>query len=147
MALIPYEPFRHLENMRRELDRFFTADFPALRTVFGQNFGTPSIDIHETENEVVARCDIPGVENKEDINIDIDNNVLTVSGTINRINEVKQENMYRQERFAGRFQRSVPLPARVSSEGTTASYRNGVLEIRMPKLIGENKRRIDVEFH
>jgi len=94
MALIPYEPFRHLENMRRELDRFFTGDFPAFRG-FGQNFRAPSVDVYETENEVVASCDIPGLEKKEDVNIDIDNNMLSISGIINRVNEVKEENMHR----------------------------------------------------
>ncbi|PLR79062.1 heat-shock protein Hsp20 [Bacillus sp. V3-13] len=147
MSLIPYEPFRHLENVRRELDRFFTADFPTTRTGFGQNFGTPSIDIHETENEIVATCDIPGLEKKEDVNINIDNNMLTISGTVNRVNELKEENMHRRERFVGRFQRSVTLPSRVSEDGVRATYRNGVLEIHMPKLQADNRRRIDVEFH
>ncbi|BCJ87087.1 Hsp20/alpha crystallin family protein [Effusibacillus dendaii] len=147
MPLIPYEPFHHLENMRRELDRFFTTDFPTVRTGFGQTFGTPSIDIHETEHEVVATCDIPGLEKKEDVNIDIDNNILTVSGTINRMSEVKEEHMHRQERFVGRFQRSVTLPSRVASEGVKATYKNGVLEIHMPKLQADTKNRIDVEFH
>lgn len=147
MSLIPYEPFRHLENMRRELDRFLSSDFPALKTGLGQNFGTPSIDIHETQNEVVATCDIPGLEKKEDVNIDIENNMLTISGTVNRVNEVKEENMHRQERFVGRFQRAVALPTRVNSEGVKATYKNGVLEIRMPKMQGGNKKRIDIDFH
>lgn len=147
MALIPYEPFRHLENMRRELDRFFTADFPSWRTGFGQPFGSLSIDVYETDNEVVATCDIPGLEKKEDVQIDIDSNVLTISGTLNRVNEIKQEQMHRQERFVGRFHRSVTLPYNVSPEGVTATYKNGVLEIRMPKLQGDTKKRIDVQFH
>lgn len=146
MALIPYEPFRHLENMRRELDRFFTDDFPAFKG-FGQNFGAPSVDVYEKENEVVATCDIPGLEKKEDVQIDIDNNILSISGTINRVNEVKEEHMHRQERFVGRFQRSITLPSRVSAEGVKATYKNGVLEIHMPKLQSDNKKRIDVEFH
>ncbi|WP_003542149.1 Hsp20/alpha crystallin family protein [Desulfotomaculum nigrificans] len=145
MALIPYEPFRHLDNFRRELDRFFTGDFPL--TGFGQRFGNPSIDVYETDNEVVAKCDIPGLEKKEDVNIYIDNNILTISGAVNRVNEIKEENMHRQERFFGRFQRSVSLPARVSSEDVKATYKNGVLEIRMPKLQAETKKRIDIEFH
>ncbi|AEF95005.1 heat shock protein Hsp20 [Desulfotomaculum nigrificans CO-1-SRB] len=145
MALIPYEPFRHLDNFRRELDRFFTVDFPL--TGFGQRFGNPSIDVYETDNEVVAKCDIPGLEKKEDVNIYIDNNILTISGAVNRVNEIKEENMHRQERFFGRFQRSVSLPARVSSEDVKATYKNGVLEIRMPKLQAETKKRIDIEFH
>jgi HSP20 family protein len=147
MSLIPYEPFRHFENMRRELERIFQTDYPAFRTNFGLGFGNPSIDIYETENEVVARCDIPGLEKKEDVNIDIDHNYLTISGTINRKNEVKEENMYRQERFVGKFQRSISLPARVTSEGVRATYKNGVLEIRMPKVKTETKKRIDIDFH
>ena len=106
-----------------------------------------SIDVYETENEVVATCDIPGIEKKEDVNIDIDNNHLTVSGTINRVNEVKEEKIHRQERFVGRFQRTVTLPSQVSSEGVKASYKNGVLEIRMPKLKADHSKRIDVDFH
>ena len=147
MSLIPYEPFRHLENLRRELDRFLTNGFPSLRTDFDRPFGNMTIDVYETENEVVATCDIPGLEKKEDVNIDIDRNILTISGNVNRVNEVKAENMHRQERFVGRFQRSVTLPYEVSSEGVTATYKNGVLEIRMPKLPGATRKRIDVQFH
>jgi len=147
MSLIPYEPFRHLENIRREFDRFFTTGVPTFRTGFGQNFGNPSMDVYETENEVVATCDIPGLEKKEDVQIDVDNNILSISGTINRVNEVEQERMHRQERFVGRFYRSISLPSRVSSESVKATYRNGVLEIRMPKLKSDTKKRIDVDFH
>lgn len=133
MSLIPYEPFRHLENMRRELDRFFTTDFPTLRTGLDQNFGLPNIDIHETDKEVVATCDIPGLEKKEDVYIDVDNNTLTISGTINRVNEVREKHMHRQDRFFSRFQRSVALQSRVNSKGVKVTYKNGVLEIRLPK--------------
>ncbi|WP_018131427.1 Hsp20/alpha crystallin family protein [Effusibacillus pohliae] len=148
MALIPFEPFRHLENVRRELDRFFTPGVPfGWLTGTEGNFGVPRIDVYETDNEVVATCDLPGLEKKEDVQIDIDNNVLTISGTINRVNEVRDERMHRQERFVGRFHRSVTLPARVAAEGVKASYRNGVLEVRMPKLQTDTRRRIDVEFH
>lgn len=148
MSLTPYEPFRHLENMRRELDRIFSGDFSGLRTAFGQQqFGNMNVDVYETEREVVATCDMPGLEKKEDVSIDIDNNVLTVSGVINRVNEVKGENMHRQERFVGRVQRSIALPAPVSAEGVKATYRNGVLEVRMPKVNPDTKKRIDIEFH
>lgn len=147
MSLVPYEPFRHLENMRRDLDRFFATDLPTFRTGFSQNFGTPSIDIHETATEVIATCDIPGLERKEDVDIDVDNNMLTISGTIHKMNEVKEEHMHRQERFVGRFQRAVALPSRVNCEGVRATYKNGVLEIHMPKLQADTKKKIDVEFH
>jgi HSP20 family protein len=147
MALIPYEPFRQLEHIKRELDRFFTTGSPA--SLFGgdQFFGNPRIDVYETDTEVVATCDIPGLEKKEDVNIEIDNNILTISGSVNRVNEVKEDRFHRQERFVGRFSRSISLPARVESERVRASYRNGVLEIRIPKANPKQKKRIDVEFH
>ncbi|SHK24207.1 Hsp20/alpha crystallin family protein [Desulforamulus aeronauticus] len=147
MSLIPYEPFRHLDNIRREFDRFFTTEIPAIRTSFSNHFGNPNIDVYETENEVVATCDIPGLEKKEDVTIDIDNNLLLISGAVNKVNEMKEEHLHRQERFFGRFQRSISLPTRVSSEGVKATYKNGVLEIRMPKFPSDTKKRIDVDFH
>ncbi|NSL53204.1 Hsp20/alpha crystallin family protein [Calidifontibacillus erzurumensis] len=147
MSLIPYEPFRHLENMRREFDRFFVDDFPALRTAFGPSLNMPRIDVYETDTEVIATCDLPGLEKKEDVNIDIDNQMLTISGNVNRHQEIKEENMHRKERFFGRFQRTVSLPSRVNAENVKATYRNGVLEIRMPKLQHEQRKRIDVQFH
>lgn len=147
MPLVPYEPFRHLDNIRREFDNFFATGLPAFRTGFGQNFGNPSIDVYETEKEVVAKCDIPGLEKKEDVNIEIDNNVLMISGTVNKVNEMKDEHLHRQERFFGRFQRAVSLPAGVSAEGVRATYKNGVLEVRMPKSQMDTRKKIDIEFH
>lgn len=146
MSLIPYEPMRHLDNIRREFDRFFSNELPAI-TSLGSSFANPRIDIHETDNEIVATCDIPGLEKKEDVNIEIDNNLLIISGSVNRANEVKEANFHRQERFFGRFQRSISLPARVSPEGVKATYKNGVLEIHMPKLQSDTRKRIDIDFH
>ncbi|TVX96873.1 Hsp20/alpha crystallin family protein [Cohnella terricola] len=146
MALIPYEPFRHLENMRRELDRFFSNDLSPFKLSFSQGTGHINVDLYETDNEIVASCDIPGLEKKEDVSIDVENKALSISGSLNRVNEVKEEHMHRQERYIGRFQRTIALPSPVSSEGVTASYKNGVLEVRMPKHKGEAKRKIDVQF-
>ncbi|MEB3100104.1 Hsp20/alpha crystallin family protein [Ferviditalea candida] len=146
MPLVPYDPFRQLHNFRREFDRFFNVDFPFFRTG-SENQGNLSMDVYETENEVVAAFDIPGLEKREDVNIDIENNVLSIHGTVNRVNEVKDEHFHHQERFVGRFHRSIALPSNVSSEGVKATYKNGVLEIRMQKLHGDAKKKIDVQFH
>lgn len=145
MALIPYEPFRNLDQIRRDWERYFPADF-SFRSLFG-SFEVPSIDIYETDTEVVAVCDLPGLEKKEDVQIDVEGRMLTISGTIQRTYETRHERMHRQERFVGRFQRSVTLPANVATENVIAAYRNGILEIRMPKLKTGDRRRIDVQFH
>ncbi|AEG60759.1 Hsp20/alpha crystallin family protein [Desulforamulus ruminis] len=147
MSLIPHEPFRHLDNIRREFDRFLTSEIPAIRTSLAQNFGNPNIDIYETENDVLVTCDLPGLEKKDDVNIHIDNNLLTISGSVNRVNEMKEHHLHRQERFSGHFQRSISLPSRVSAENVKATYKNGVLEIRMPKLQSDTRKRIDVDFN
>lgn len=143
MALIPYDNFPRLDNLRRELDRFIS-EFPRYMT---QELMGPRIDVYETENEVVASCEIPGIEKREDINVYIDDDVLTISGTINRVQEVKEEQVHRRERYQGHFRRSIKLPAQVQEEGARASYKNGVLEVRMTKLQPEKRRGIDVEFH
>ena len=141
MPLIPYE---HLDNWRRDLDRFFN-EFP--NQFRNSMLGPHRFDVYETENEVVVSCEIPGLEKKEDIRIDVEGNVLSVSGTVNRTHEVKEEQMHRRERFYGRFQRSVTLPAEVDEEGVSATYKNGILEIRLPKAKPQSRRQIDVQFH
>ncbi|SFD34777.1 HSP20 family protein [Bacillus sp. OV194] len=146
MSLIPYEPFRQLSNMRRDFERIF-AESPFDLGAEGGHFGNIRVDIHETDSEVVATCDIPGLEKKEDININIEKNILSISGSMNKTHEVKQENMHRKERYSGSFHRAITLPASVSKEGVKATYKNGVLEITMPKIAQNNTKKIDVEFH
>lgn len=145
MAFVPYDPFRQLANIRKEFDHLFS-DFPA--TVGNDyNLGSIRVDVHETANEVIATCDIPGLESKEDVDIQIENNMLRISGSINKTNEINEDHIHRKERFTGRFQRNVSLPSAVSDEGVKASYKNGVLEVRMPKMTKDNQKSIDVEFH
>ena len=146
MALIPYEPFRQLDQWRREMDRWFQ-EFPFRGILTGGEWGPHRIDVYETDREVVALCDLPGLQNKDDVSIEVDGQTLTISGTINRSEEVRDERMHRRERFYGRFHRTVSLPVAVQEEGVTASYRNGVLEIRMPKAEQRGKRRVDIQFH
>lgn len=146
MSLVPFDPFRQLDNMRRDLNRLFSTDLGMDR-----EFGIPKVDVYEAENEVVATCDLPGLEKKDDVQIHInDQNTLTISGMIQRSNEIKEDRMHMQERFTGRFQRTIPLPSPVSLEGNAkATYKNGVLEIRMPKMQddSQNRNKIDVDFH
>ncbi|GAB7386593.1 hypothetical protein BSNK01_04280 [Bacillaceae bacterium] len=139
------DALRRLEDIKREMDRLLTTGLPSL-IAGGMDavIGFPRVDVYETENEIVAVCDLPGLKNKENLNIDIDEHVLTISGELKRGEEIREEQVHRRERFSGRFRRSVSLPAAVSPDRIRATYKNGVLEIRMPKK--ETKRRIDVEF-
>jgi len=145
MPLIPYDPIRQIDALRRNVDRFFD-DWPFAGR-FLESAGYGRIDLYETENELVAQCEVPGLESREDVEISVDQQTLTISGRLKASEQVKEEQYHRRERFVGKFTRSVSLPVPVASEGISASYRNGILEIHMPKLKGDQRRRIDVQFH
>lgn len=139
MSLIPQEPFRYIEGARREMERLF--GMPLFRE-------EPRIDIYEKDEAVIASCEIPGLKSKEDIRIEIGENMLSLGGTIKREHEVREENVHRQERYWGGFRRSVALPAPVIAGESKASYRNGVLEITMPKAQPQpGRRNIEIDFH
>lgn len=145
MSLIPYDPFRQLSQIKKEFDQIFSR-MPSLidRESF---FDGIRVDIEETENDVIVSCDLPGLESKDDVTITIDQQMLHISGMIKREEKTSQGNMHRQERITGRFHRTISLPSPVSEEGAMATYKNGVLEIKMPKIKNENRKHIDVEFH
>jgi HSP20 family protein len=147
MALIPYEPLRRLENIRREFDHFLSTEIPALKTTISDGFGAPNLDLYETNTEVVVSFDLPGLEKKEDVDIEIDDNLLTISGSVNKVKETNEGKFHRQERFSGRFRKSISLPSNVSSEGVKATYKNGVLDVRMQKIESQNRRKIDIDFN
>mgnify|MGYP003411843447 FL=1 len=148
MSLLPDDPFKQLANIRKDFDRMFSAlpfDMSLFDNMLG-NFGNMKVDVYETDTEVIVICDIPGLEKKEDIQINVQNNFLDISGSLNKAMEIKEENMFRQERYAGSFHRSISLPSPVSQNGVKATYRNGVLEVRMPKTTQIIEHKIDVEF-
>ncbi|GMA50412.1 heat-shock protein Hsp20 [Alicyclobacillus contaminans] len=147
MPLVPYDPFG---IMRRDAGSF--PSFPRLfdDQWFDEHFvSMPRIrvDVRESQNEVIVTAEIPGLEKKEDVNITVHDNHLHLSGKIERMDEQKDENIHRMERYYGQFSRTVPLPTAVDEAGAKASYRNGVLEVRIPKTQKQIGRRIDVNFH
>lgn len=143
MALLPYEPFRQIDDWRRGLVRLFDEGF--WREMF-TSVG-PRVDVYETADEVVVQCELPGLAQQDDVSITVDNNQLTIAGVIRRHTETAEDrNLYRQERFYGRFSRTLPLPAPVQEENIRATYKNGILEIRLPKAKTDRGRRIPIEF-
>ena len=140
------DPFRSLDVMRRDIERMFSS-FPSFFSHVDGVFRMPRVDVHENEKEMIVTCDIPGLERKEDVDIHIDHQTLSISGHVRRQHDVHDEHMHRQERFYGRFHRTIPLPSPAAHEHVQASYKNGVLEIRIPKAQADGKKRIDVQFH
>ncbi|NLY43451.1 MAG: Hsp20/alpha crystallin family protein [Clostridiaceae bacterium] len=141
MSLVPWNPFRDIDNISREMSHFF--DMPA--RLFG-GMPSPRVDVYETESDVVVQAEIPGVS-KEDLNLYIDENSIKLSGQTKKEKEFKDENAYRTERNYGHFSRTIPLPVEVKSEQAKAEYKDGVITITVPKVEPSKSkvRKIDIQ--
>jgi HSP20 family protein len=142
MAIVRFEPFRELAALQNEMGRWMTQLSDGSGTGNGLNW-LPSVDVEETDTELVLSFDLPGVE-EEKISIELDENVLTVSGERERASENSGDGFYRYERRFGHFSRSVTLPPGVNEEGIKAGYANGVLEVRVPKPEDPKPKRIQI---
>lgn len=103
----------------------------------------PAVDIYETENELVLKADLPGVSEK-DIDVRVENNMLTVRGERQFETKVKEDNYLRIERTYGSFSRSFGLPNTVNTEAISAEYRNGVLTVQLPKRAESKPKQVKV---
>ncbi len=136
MALIRWEPVAELNTIQNEMNRLFNTFFdPSAPT--GRGNGTtrrwlPPMDLVETPDHYVLRADLPGLSDG-DVNIQLEDNVLTISGERTAKHEDEQEGYYRLERAFGAFLRSLTLPDGVDPDGVQAHFDRGVLEIRIPK--------------
>ncbi|MDQ7037795.1 MAG: Hsp20/alpha crystallin family protein [Aquificota bacterium] len=136
-----WSPFAELERIRRELDRLFEDVFP---TTDREEVLSPPVDVYETDSDVVVKAELPGV-NKEDIEVTIKENTVHIKAERKEEREEKTENVHRIERFYGRIERTVPLPTDVKAEKAKAEYRDGVLEIRIPKQKVTREAKIQIK--
>lgn len=103
----------------------------------------PPVDIRETDNELMLHVEIPGMR-KEDVNITLENNVLTIGGERKFEKDTKKENYHRLERAYGKFSRSFSLPANVRTDSVDASFSDGVLTVTLPKADEAKPRKIEI---
>jgi HSP20 family protein len=142
-SLIPWrgEVDRLRNEMERLYDRFF--DLRPFRRFTEEGEWMPTVDVSETEKEIIVNAEIPGVEAK-DIDVNLDGNVLTIKGERKKEHEEKEENFHRIERSYGSFYRALRLPADVDGERIKATYKKGVLRIAMPKTKKETGKKIEI---
>jgi HSP20 family protein len=110
----------------------------------GMGLWNPAVDLYEKDDHFMIKAELPGV-NKDDIKIDLQDRLLTLSGERTYDNEVKEENYYRRERSYGKFQRAFTLPTDVDSDKIKAEFKDGVLQIEVPK--PEEKKAKQVTVH
>ena len=144
MALVRWEPFRELAALQNEMGRWMNTLAGGMTPGNGQSSTwLPAVDVWETDNELVLSFDLPGIP-EDKITVELDDNVLTVSGERERAQEHSSDRFYRFERRFGSFSRSVTLPAGVKESDIAANYTDGVLEVRVPKPEEQKPKRIRV---
>jgi HSP20 family protein len=125
----------------RSLMPSFARGFPTNLGEFGQSLWSPQVETFAREGELVIRADLPGMS-KDDVNVEVTDDAITISGERRNENEEKREGFYRSERSYGSFYRQIPLPEGVNADDANATFRNGVLEITMkaPQLQSQRRR-------
>jgi HSP20 family protein len=148
MALIRWEPVRELNTIQNEMNRLFNTFFESSAPAGHGSAQTmrrwiPAMDLVETEDAFVLRADLPGLS-ESDVNIELEDNVLTISGERKAEHEERKEGYYRVERASGTFSRSLTLPEGVDPEAVSANFERGVLEVRVPKPEARKPRKVAI---
>ncbi|HYZ81980.1 MAG TPA: Hsp20/alpha crystallin family protein [Solirubrobacteraceae bacterium] len=146
MAIVRWEPLREFSTLQNEMNRLFNTVFDTPAPV--GNGGTmrrwlPAMDLVETEDHFVLRADLPGLS-EEDVNIEVEDRVLTISGERKAEHELSKEGYHRVERAFGAFSRSLTLPEGIDPGAVEATFDRGVLEIRIPKPEERKPRKVTI---
>lgn len=147
-AMRPFEDFERLYESffpRSFMRPSFRWDWPleAMPAVSAAA-RVPAIDVVDRENDILVRAEVPGV-NKDDLDVSISDNTLTIRGSTKQETKEEKEEFYRQEMSYGEFSRQIVLPENIDSEKVKATMKNGVLELTLPKREGAKRKSIQVE--
>jgi len=145
MALVRFQPFGDdFQTLQERINRIFS-DTSLSRFTGEETMGAwaPPCDIYEDGDSIIVKAELPGID-RNDIDVQVENNVLTLRGERKREKEVRSENLYRTERSYGTFSRSFTLPVSVDTERIKAEYKDGVLHVTLPKVEEAKPRKIKV---
>ena len=143
MALVRWDPSRELDTLQTDLDRVFDAFFGGRASNGTARRWVPAMDLIETDDHLVLKGDLPGLD-KDDVEVEVKDGVLTVSGERKTEHETTKEGYHRVERAFGSFSRSLTLPEGVDAEAVSASFDRGVLEVLIPKPEERKPRKISI---
>jgi HSP20 family protein len=145
MALIRWEPVREPGTIQNEMNRLFNTffDTPTHSNGATHRRWIPAMDLVETEDSFVLSADLPGVS-ESDVNIEVEDNVLTISGERKSEHEDRKAGYYRVERSYGSFRRSLTLPEGVDPEAVKATFDKGVLQVTVPKPEQQTPRKVQI---
>jgi HSP20 family protein len=143
MALVRWDSGREVDSLQSEMNRLFDTFFGGRPATGGLRRWVPPMDLVETDDHLVLKADLPGLDSG-DVDIEVKDGVLTVSGERKAEHEEKADGYYRVERAFGGFSRSMTLPEHVDAEKISASFDKGVLEVRIPKPEQRRPHRVEV---
>ena len=141
---VSWPGFGRLTSLRDEIDRLFEVPLAELARASQLLSGwTPALDLYEDTDNVFVRAELPGMK-KEEIEVSLHDGTLSISGERKAEDQYKKAEVYRAERFVGRFQRTVTLPSPVATDKAKAQYTDGILTITLPKTEEAKPKHIDV---
>lgn len=149
-------PFQLMRRFTKDMERlfedfqgfsfptFFKTDFPPFRMEFDNVQWVPQIEVQHNNGQFMVRADLPGLT-KDDVKVEVTEDLLTLSGERKEEKEEKSEGFYRSERSYGSFYRQIPLPEGATTENATATFENGVLEIKIPaSKVEPSTRKVEI---
>lgn len=148
MAIVRWEPFRDLVSLQGRMNRLFDESFRGLgrggtEEDWTQGAWSPAVDIYEKDGNIVLKAELPGIEPK-DVDVRVENNILTLKGERRADQEVQQESYQRVERSYGAFTRSFTLPSVVDTDKIKAEFKDGVLRLTLPKKEEAKPKQISI---
>ncbi|PLZ22432.1 molecular chaperone [Fischerella thermalis WC542] len=144
MSLIRWQPFQEIENLQQDMNRLFDR----LMTRDGERIGTnfiPAAEMQETSDTIHLKLEIPGMDAK-DIDVQVSAEAVSISGERKEETKTEEKGMTRTEFRYGKFQRVIPLPARVENTNVKAEYKNGILQLTLPKAEEEKNKVVKVNI-
>jgi HSP20 family protein len=143
MKLVRWDPFQDLMQINNQLSRTLGRTFS---NASEESLGmwAPPVDVYEKGDQLVFKAELPGVR-REDLDVRVEDGVLTLQGERREDTEVKEESLYRRERTYGTFTRSFTLPKHVDGSKITATYKDGILEVTVPKSEAAKPKKVEIQ--
>lgn len=142
-AIARWDRFPNLSTLQDQVNRIFESGLNGRGDNSALTSWSPAVDIYETENELILKADVPDL-NEKDLDVRVENNMLSLHGERKFDQTVKEDNYLRVERSYGSFSRSFSLPNTVNTEAIKAEYKNGVLTVQLPKRAESKPRQVKV---
>jgi len=147
MTIVKWDPFRNVAALQDRINRIFDESFSRTADLdddISMSAWKPLVDIYETDEAIILKAELPGIK-KEDVSVEVKDNVITLKGVRTEEKEIKEKNYYRKERAFGTFSRAFNLQHRIQPDKIKARFKDGVLKIEIPKPEEEKPKQITVK--